>query len=964
MDITIGYAPKATISNKTDLIPVTYDNLDVLVEYQNTNKRTNVKCDKNKHYVIFPHVGKREEATQSNVCFIDIDTTHEVGFVLHHSEELFHLCSNILFIKASHRDKLHIVCTMGNGTMYAGDDYRREVAIYTVYIIRAINFLYKKHKGKDATLNYIELGAVDNHNTKMTQPLYVSHKPIIFNRYHDPIDIDTQMKSSDIDTLLSYAIKHKIYEPTNHNKTYTNPQFEHRDVQAYLPECATKIKIDKHLKIQKPDGTYESGTNVRYKVMSELIKMFGYDGAVKFCHKYFINAEEVIRSCSRKDGYGANFFHIREWILDLAQQNREKHVKTVENIENITEEELNRDYVYKQIPQDKYVSDVKDDIIKYYKKHKRIQLIAPTGSGKTTLITKHLTNMKIDKPIVVLVPYISVVKKLYVELTVVLSDNGQRYDSEKRCVMVWDQALKYIEIFTNALIILDESHCCFLDGLYRDSAVQLMKMLKKHNTDVISISATPTGEVGELGFKVLEYHKEKINPPRMWVQYCDEDNEYFDSRIFDAIRKNIDKYDHIVVFNDEYNKWLYGHCYINGYDVRCIRANTMKENADFLDMEMVTNKVTLITRVGFNGLNFNNTDTILIIMIYKNGLNITADVDQCVGRFRKAKDCDCIVFLQTAYSEMPDITDDVAVTKHFINQGFNPVELNLNHKLTDDDYVEQYNSIRKYTSVNAHWGKTASELIRKGYVIKENYPKKVDLQSNRNPLKVEASNAWKEFKVNGTPLPDKEELIPFLNELENANLNLKITYGECYDESVMLVDYIKYKAKETLAGTIIENIRKILMVTTKTDEEYDVFISKLQKIYNELFPVEKDLPLQRLKEMAVVKGTLREYQKIRSKYGHKLSSAEIHNATVDEYMKELFDYTEKKRKASLAGVEKRKIVGYSTKKIYCWFKKKLYIFNTVKEYFEVGHSLGYTTKELKQKQCNKNEYKEFNKLKV
>lgn len=483
-----------------------------------------------------------------------------------------------------------------------------------------------------------------------------------------------------------------------------------------------------------------------------------------------------------------------------------------------------------------YLTDKMDEIVRFVNNHPRTLLVAPTGTGKTSLVNGIGDIIGLAKQLnaVVVTPFNSMVH-LYNSMTIIKSNgnNGANlcdYRSDEPCVIIWDQVNKLINKIKddNRTVIVDESHTLFIDRNYRDSAVKLMNSLKDIEK-VICITATPTGEEQELSLDRLEYRSRKgvVNTTMRFT-----DSNVGISILGDIIyNTNRDDYDRIVVFSDLYARRLHEnldarfipHAFIhsknrNGEDFKTLQ-----------DTEMLTAKITLCTSLAYNGLNFRNeNERVLVIMDVHEQDTLSSNIIQCVGRLRgsavalKMYMCDAGEKSTVAQRKKKvDLITDAHMDSTIIT---------MDNRLIHEENVEALVRIEEYVKEHSTMENIEKELKDTGYfIIRKVYDKddkepinaQLVLQEKR---KMEA--AWMDGFLNGTQTTDENiRNNEYYIAVDRMWRNLVWKYAIRAD---VVRDMLNNQKGDKLVSTLFEELRKKCQLNTYTDEEYNRMVSSIE----------------------------------------------------------------------------------------------------------------------------------------
>lgn len=265
-----------------------------------------------------------------------------------------------------------------------------------------------------------------------------------------------------------------------------------------------------------------------------------------------------------------------------------------------------------------------DEIKEAIDRERRVELISPTGSGKTTAIKQLVQQYK---TVVILLPYNSLLT-LYKEFWVVSSSDSHLPQKGIVNVMIYDQAVRYPNFIEEAdLVVVDEEHCQFFDKIYRDSAIETDALIESAKGKILFVSATPS----DRGCYRLEYRREdkrKVEINCVWSKnnqktldeltdfdgkVCVFSNQYFQKSLSVGLRLETS----IGVYCSENNE------------------NVISQLPQLLKTEQLTKKINFFTSAAFQGLNIRNKESIRVIIMNDSSVSLQA-VKQIIGRFREA----------------------------------------------------------------------------------------------------------------------------------------------------------------------------------------------------------------------------------------------------------------------------------------------------------------------------------------
>lgn len=637
------------------------------------------------------------------------------------------------------------------------------------------------------------------------------------------------------------------------------------------------LKIDRNFKI----GNY-SGNDVRFRISIIADKLFG-DNAKMFCDKYFYyeNNKSIYTKYS-----SANVINplIYKWLIENGY--------IIENKQNYIKE---------------WLTEYKTDIVKEIKSNNWLEIVAPTGTGKTTFINTYLAKQFNS---VVIVPF-NVTNKLYDNLFEVNSLYGGDIPAKKPIVMVWDQAVKHWGDIKDRHLIIDEAHTLFFDRTYRDKAIQLINLIKDNKSHTTFITATPAGEQKLFGMKQIKYFKKrdlinvniKATNNIEWSQY-------------NYIKKAIDNnwYDKIVLLDDTTAKKIYEQFLVNGYvdKIGYIRSST-KDSEDFISLrenEMLNKKLTICTCIAFNGLNFKNeNEKVLVVGSIQTGKTTACEMIQQIGRIRKSN-VTGLYFHNPNKDNKNDIDEKIQKAVEYQRiyiDGCPDTLLSYDRRYLDNDYINAVKNIDDYFVEHSTLDAIISELSETGYIKGKVTKKTKDDETIRMglTLKRKESNEFKTDILNGLfntteyTTEYKKEWQSTINYLISAPQYSGITLD-------MFIELFNNTTDNKLVETSINNIREIIRYISIDEAEFDKVVNNMSKYANMLS--------SEINKRDFIRN-IKRAQEIRNKYINKIK---IINSTID-LTDTIFDVieweSEQQTKRNEARVKGGQTKGKNTKEV-------------------------------------------------
>lgn len=579
---------------------------------------------------------KRNVWCPSSVFFIDIDTTEGVDTIINGRDQLFNKCGFIRSVQKSASGKLHIIM-VGNfyNTVEEWSEEYRILLAWFLYVVEKL-FGIDYYNMVDNNGNCV----VDLHNAKWDQLLYVSANEV----YNAPDQGSLFLgKLSDENDDLLKTTYSKIFESNSKIKNNKSSNVKKSEISnaanvnklcGMSPTWADipRIKVDRNFKI----GSV-SGNELRCCLFSVANTFFSdINDAKNWCDKYFYYDRN--KSIWQNYTY-AIYDDVQQWLV----------VNNYIKVPIVNDNKC--DYVLKK---DQYLSNIYYSVIKQVIDDNHIcEIISPTGTGKTRLITSELAR---DYNAIVICPY-NATNGLYKNegMTVLDSENKDDHNgiinSGKSFTIIYDQFIKYADKFKDRVLIIDEAHLLYFDESFRNSVTIFKNCIKICNNKLILLTATKAKEAEEFNAKLLKIDKEGRPQPIISLLYdIDRENpnkrpNVLNEELSLLKRKNgsiLNGYDHIVFFDDRNARILAEKLkeeYESEFGENCVcvlRAENKnkQEFKQVIENELITSKFVVCTRAAFQGLNIKNTDKIYCVFHFEFASSALQDIPQCFGRFR------------------------------------------------------------------------------------------------------------------------------------------------------------------------------------------------------------------------------------------------------------------------------------------------------------------------------------------
>ncbi len=777
-----------------------------------------------------------DDETSTGEILIDIDhidkTTAEI--IYNNFGILFNIWPSLLAIQYSSsyyinphiKSGLHVYV---KSERLDKDEYNKQsqicIAIFAQLVFKHLNIDLQAMGTKENPV-------LDFHNTNLYQRFNLFYSTFKYNNSCIPFDLNVVK----FDELEKLVVKYKL-KLDNVIKKAILPTVNNVSIGS-----GPRLKVDRYLHI---GGM--SGNNIRFRISIIADKLFG-DNAKSFCDQFFYydNNKSIYTHYSK-----ANTIHplIYKWLIEKGY--------IIEKKQNIIQNWL-----------DEYSSD----IIKEITENRQLEIIGPTGSGKTTFINNFLAHHFNS---VVIVPF-NVTNKLYSNLFEVNATYVGEIPKNKPIVMVWDQAIKHWDEIKGRHIIVDEAHTLFFDRNYRDAAIKLILKLKENNSWVTFITATPAGEKDIFNMKQIHYYKE-----RRLVRLNIKATKNIEWSQYNYIKKSLDNnwYDKIVLLDDISAKKIYEQFVINGYatDICYIRSST-KESADFIDLrtnELLKKKLTICTCVAFNGLNFRNeNENILVIGSIQQGETTSCEIIQQIGRIRNSN-VSGVYFYNPEKTFINDIDERKQKAQEFNNLMVNGVPdtfLSYDRRYLNEDYVNALKEIQEYQQNHSNINIITTELGATGYITGKYEDECNDSEMIKMSLAIkrQESNELKEDILNNTFLNkeyDSEYKQKWARDI-NYMISNQFYSGITIDT---FIELFSKGNKNKLVETVIDNLKEIIRYVQVDEQEYNKTINNIG-LYSSMLssPVDKKKFISNMKHI----------RELREKY---INMIKFNNGTIDLY---------------------------------------------------------------------------------
>ena len=502
---------------------------------------------------------------------------------------------------------------------------------------------------------------------------------------------------------------------------------------------------------------------------------------------------------------------------------------------------------------DDYLSSYVDLIDDKINQENVLAIVAPTGSGKTTMIMELIKRRRRS----IIVNPTNINNHLYEGTNIVGSESSNVLKPGHPNTLIIDQFVKRRDEILKMgveLVIIDESHEPTLSQSYRDASVKFMKdlpLFTSRGIKIVFVSATPAYEVMRNNAYILNFKRNEHRNIKFKVCVV---GDTFENMRRDLIREEYN-YDSINIFSNRDAKLLYAYSYINKLD-SCIYHSEWKENLKELrQSEKLTHKINFLTCIAFNGLNIKNEyDKVLIEIRYVKGETTYNEIIQIIGRFRFCKNIDVRIYVDGKFENDVDLEEVFKDAKLIIDSNsseiINSYWERMNNNEIQDALLELTDFKDQFTLKNI------ISFLKMSYEVK-GFKETVKTKGSerRNVVKKKASDLFRECRSSGVRCKsDDVEVSKYTDKWEREIDNLVGSYGE---EIAEIFDEMFSKKSTLLVDSIIEKVKRVLWVVSFTDEMWKEEREKVERLSA------KDIGL---KTRQSINNTVKKDDAIREKY--------------------------------------------------------------------------------------------------
>lgn len=429
-------------------------------------------------------------------------------------------------------------------------------------------------------------------------------------------------------------------DPKPYNKVHVPEEFTTK-----VPEV-TEVLVEPSIlhiprEIRMSIGTAKSYADDRLpegKVRgSEGTRHGWYVDYFKACYLFGVPDEEAMESAavwkSQKE-----MVDIQEWISDSDMVRGSWTLNPITSLEIQYNDEDVVEFsgkYFAAVNEEHDNSSVINAIHKMMDKHSMVELIAPTGSGKTYFCIQQLAKQQLaeGKTMVHALPYVLLAEQVYedylhsdipnseIALAVGSSKEDCRGDQENASIIIctYDKLVKSeaLQLKANDLLIADESHSFVMDADFRAYVMTRTMQVAQTVTKFLGLSATPSAFMEKEGFHRLKLET-KATPeiPAKYFKYSTEIGR--DIALGNLLKKDDRK--HLILFNNK----------VKGKELAATLSKTLDEKVGWLDADTKTSteynalksesrlvhRVTMGTNSIAAGINVKEEDTVVCHVLY------------------------------------------------------------------------------------------------------------------------------------------------------------------------------------------------------------------------------------------------------------------------------------------------------------------------------------------------------------
>ena len=630
------------------------------------------------------HYGEIHLHGGSNVVQVDVDTTLFTTDVMKNADELNELCEDsVVLVQPSFSGKLHIILH----TRYITDidEYKREAAIVTTWVCKAI----EKITGTNPFEVFDENGkcCVDVNGVKPSQALYFSDNDYIeFKDSYEFVITDEQRERTAESAGLLFQrvfadkVDYVAIDPFEGKFEITNPH---------------KIKVTRKYAV----GNY-TGNDVRMQYANVLL--WYCRGDMKqfrtMCKQLFVNYKEFSPVGDKNPNILFKGAFDREFGIVVTEQTTTYEPTSPEGI---------------LIPKGHWLSEYGDEIEQALATNRQIEVVAPTGTGKTVYISEYARRHKT----LIVVPFNSQLVNYEKDWVNIVTMDKKSFKKNMSNVAVFDQAVKHFETLDKTwTVVVDEAHLLWCDRSWREAATNVVAQIRylSDSHKIMLFTATDTIERKLFGIdRIVRFTCERSTVTCKWM---DVTNPYtvMEKLIADTKKTCIftDRYAQMLAMNLTYD--------FGGKTVTLCHSRTTDEKyQQVLEEQQLVSKVTISTKILYSGNNFNNEEPVrVVVQIDKNYDH--SYIIQAIGRFRRCEDLEVFILNDLSDHEKQG-GDDVLKTerelKRMEKQGSNIAKVMLTRTDIDDDYYNADAAAeleRYYAKIDKNY--IIDQLCRTGYL--------------------------------------------------------------------------------------------------------------------------------------------------------------------------------------------------------------------------------------------------------
>lgn len=305
-----------------------------------------------------------------------------------------------------------------------------------------------------------------------------------------------------------------------------------------------------------------------------------------------------------------------------------------------------------------HINDFPNDVAKFIHDNRKVLVVAPPKSGKSSFFARYAKLPQING--IIIVPFNSLLTT-YEHYGIEAIRSGFNtpdvLDKNKPYVMVWNQAVSkkshsYMEQIRDRILIFDETHLLMMHKTFRDDIVPLLDELIENAKVAVLTTATECCEAEIWNLPKMEFTRETSEKERIDIEwYQNAQPKQSMELMVDCAFGRFEKFKRmpqnrkVVVFTNRYAQELFDAfkaCALCRADNGKYKSNS--EGQQTIEKEMLVSPLTIVTDFGKFGINLRNPeDDIIAIVDMEYGECTSIDLIQAIGRLREFRSLQVLV---------------------------------------------------------------------------------------------------------------------------------------------------------------------------------------------------------------------------------------------------------------------------------------------------------------------------------